>query len=223
MEEQATREPSVLVLLAHPRPGSFNHALADRVVTALRRQPSDVIVHDLYAEGFDPVLRADEAYTSGQGAAEVLAASDDPLLLQHRRELSEASALVAIHPNWWGKPPAMMAGWMDRVLVPGVAYRLDDAGGAPVPLLSLRQVLVVNTSDTTAEREGERFGDPLESIWTRCLAPYLGEPHVERLVLRVVADADAAQREDWLQQVEARADRLLAACAHESSSRIAER
>lgn len=148
----------MLVLLAHPRPGSFNHALTDRVVTTLRRRPWHVIVHDLYAESFDPVLRADEAYTSGQDAAEVLAASDDPLLLQHRRELSEASALVAIHPNWWGKPPAIMAGWMDRVLVPGVAYRLDEAGGAPVPLLSLRQVLVVNTSDTTSEREAELFG-----------------------------------------------------------------
>ena len=213
MDEQASRKPSVLVLLAHPRPGSFNHALADRVVTALRRQPCRVIVHDLYAEGFDPVLRADEAYTSGQNAADVLAASDDPLLLAHRRELSEASALVAIHPNWWGKPPAIMAGWMDRVLVPGVAYRLDDAGGAPVPLLSLRQVLMLNTSDTNAEREAELFGDPLELIWARCLAPYLGQPHVERMVLRVVADADAAQREDWLQQVECRADRLLAADA----------
>ena len=200
----------MLVVLAHPRPDSFNHALTERVVSTLRRRPLQVIVHDLYAEGFDPVLRADEAYTSGQHAAEVLAASDDPLLLQHRRELSEASALVAIHPNWWGKPPAIMAGWMDRVLVPGVAYRLDDAGGAPVPLLSLRQLLVVNTSDTTCEREEELFGDPLQSIWARCLAPYLGEPHVERIVLRVVADADTVQRQHWLQQVEDRTAQLLA-------------
>ncbi len=207
----------MLVLLAHPRPGSFNHALTDRVVTTLRRRPWHVIVHDLYAESFDPVLRADEAYTSGQDAAEVLAASDDPLLLQHRRELSEASALVAIHPNWWGKPPAIMAGWMDRVLVPGVAYRLDEAGGAPVPLLSLRQVLVVNTSDTTSEREAELFGDPLESIWVRCLVPYLGEPHVERIVLRVVADADAVQRQHWLQLIEDRAAQLLAADGHPAS------
>ena len=200
----------MLVLLAHPRPGSFNHALTRRVVTTLRRRPLQVIVHDLYAEGFDPVLRADEAYTSGQDAATVLAASDDPLLLQHRRELRQASALVAIHPNWWGKPPAIMAGWMDRVLVPGVAYRLDEAGGEPVPLLSLRHVLVVNTSDTTSEREAELFGDPLESIWARCLAPYLGEPHVERIVLRVVADSDAIQRQSWLQQVEDRSKQLLA-------------
>lgn len=201
---------SVLVLLAHPRPGSFNHALASRVVDTLHRLSMHVAFHDLYAEGFDPVLRAGEAYTTGQDVDQVLAASDDPLLKQHRHDLSRASALVAIHPNWWGKPPAIMAGWMDRVLVPGVAYRLDDAGGAPSSLLSLRQVVVVNTSDTSAKRETASFGDPLQAIWGRCLPPYLGEPHVERIVLRVVADADAAQREAWLKQVEQRIEHVAA-------------
>lgn len=209
MTDAESTGPSVLVLLAHPRPGSFNHAITDRVVTTLRRRPCRVVVHDLYAEGFDPVLRAEEAYTSGENIAEVLDASSDPLLRQHRRELHEASALVAIHPNWWGKPPAIMAGWMDRVLVPGVAYRLDEAGGAPIPLSSLRQILVVNTSDTTPQREAELFGDPLESIWARCVAHYLGEPHVRRIVLRVVADADAVQRQHWLQHVEDHAAQLV--------------
>ena len=97
---------------------------------------------------------------------------------QHRDELRDAAGLVAIHPNWWGKPPAILSGWLDRILVPGVAYRLDDAGGAPESLLTLRQLLVVNTSDTTEERERTLFGDPLDAIWRRCLAPYLGEPEV---------------------------------------------
>lgn len=199
----------MLVLVAHPRPDSFNHALTERVVSTLRRRNLHVDAHDLYAEGFDPVLRAEEAYTTGQNAEQVLAASSDPLLAQHRRELGSASALVVVHPNWWGKPPAILAGWLDRVLVPGVAYRLDQAGGAPVPLLSLRELLVINTSDTTQEREAALFGDPLESIWARCVAPYVGEPSVERVVLRVVAEAGAAERTRWLDQIEDRAANLL--------------
>jgi putative NADPH-quinone reductase len=200
---------SVLVLVAHPRQGSLNHALTERVVTALTKRGLHVDIHDLYAEGFDPVLRAEEAYTSGQSAKQVLAANSDPLLALHRRELNAASALVVVHPNWWGKPPAILAGWMDRVLIPGVAYRLDDAGGEPISLLSLREVLVINTSDTNQQREAELFGDPLESIWLRCLPPYLGSPRVERIVLRVVADADAAQRTRWLDEAEDRANQLL--------------
>ena len=199
----------VLVLLAHPRPGSFNHALADRIVAALTEAGRPVRFHDVYAEGFDPVLTADEAYTSGTRAEEFLAAEPDPLVRRHREEVREAGGLVAVHPNWWGKPPAILSGWLDRILVPGVAYRLDDAGGAPEPLLALRRLLVVNTSDTTEDRERTLFGDPLDAIWRRCLAPYLGEPEVHRVVLRVVADAGPARRAAWLAEVEADARRLF--------------
>jgi putative NADPH-quinone reductase len=198
----------VVVLLAHPRPGSFNHALAARVVDTLGRAGTPVQFHDLYAEGFDPVLTAEEAYTSGSRAEEFLAAEPDPLVRRHRDELREASG-VAVHPNWWGKPPAILSGWLDRILVPGVAYRLDDAGGAPESLLALKRLLVVNTSDTTEDRERTLFGDPLDAIWRRCLAPYLGEPEVSRLVLRVVADAGAAERAAWLDDVEAEVRRLF--------------
>ena len=199
---------SVLLVLAHPRPGSLNHAVTERITSTLREQGRTVHVHDLYAEGFDPVLRAEEAYTTGRRAADILDATTDPLVRAHREELSRASGLVVVHPNWWGKPPAIMAGWMDRVLVPGVAYRLDEAAGTPTPLLGLRAVLVVNTSDTPAERETAEYGDPLESIWKRCLGPYLGAPAVDRVVLRVVSDADAAQRARWLDDVGARAGRM---------------
>jgi NAD(P)H dehydrogenase (quinone) len=199
----------VLLLLAHPRPGSFNHAVADRIAGALTGAGATVHHHDLYAEGFDPVARPAETHTSGPLAAAVRDHSDDPLLRLHRERLAAADALVAVHPNWWGKPPAVLAGWLDRVLVPGVAYRLDDAGGAPTPLITLRRLLVVNTSDTTAEREAAEFGDPLDHIWRRCVAPYLGSPTTERLVLRVVADAGAAQRATWLDAAAAAARQLL--------------
>lgn len=201
--------PTVMLLLAHPRPGSFNHALADRVAGALTSSGARVLAHDLHAEGFDPLARAAEAHTSGPAAAAVRDRSEDPLLRRHREELGEAEALVVVHPSWWGKPPAILAGWLDRVLVPGVVYRLDDAGGEPVPLVTLRRMLVVNTSDTPAEREAAAFGDPLEAIWRRCVAPYVGSPETERLVLRVVSGAGAEQRARWLDDAEAAARHLL--------------
>ncbi|WP_326953095.1 NAD(P)H-dependent oxidoreductase [Amycolatopsis sp. NBC_01286] len=199
----------VVVLLAHPRPGSFNHALADRVRAALAAAGRPVRFHDLYAEGFNPVLTAEEAYTSGTRAEDFLAAEPDPLVRRHREELRDAAGLIAIHPNWWGKPPAILSGWLDRILVPGVAYRLDDAGGAPESLLALEHLFVVNTSDTPEDRERTLFGDPLDAIWRRCLAPYLGEPAVTRLVLRVVADAGADRRAGWLDDVEGEVTRLF--------------
>jgi putative NADPH-quinone reductase len=109
---------------------------------------------------------------------------------------------VVVHPNWWGKPPAMMAGWIDRVLAPGVVYRLSRGEKEPELLLRLREVIVVNTSDTPAERERDRFGDPLQAIWGRCVNEYLGAERFTRLVFGPVSASDDAQRRGWLGQLD---------------------
>ncbi|MFC7306118.1 NAD(P)H-dependent oxidoreductase [Streptomyces monticola] len=181
------------VYLAHPRAGSFNHALADAVVRELRARGCDVVLRDLYAEGFDPLLPAD-----GTGTVGSVPDGDDPAVGRHRREVAGLDALVFVHPNWWGMPPAVLTGWVQRVLAPGVAYKLGTADGEPVGLLKARRALVLNTSDTPAEREESEFGDPLQRIWAACVLPYVGVTDVRRHVFRTVSDAGDAERARWL-------------------------
>lgn len=122
----------------------------------------------------------------------------DALVTQHRRELSMADVLVVAHPNWWGKPLAIMAGWMDRALVAGVAYRLHAAEGRPTSLLRLRRLIVLNTTDTPPAREAADFGDPLDAIWRRCVGSYLGGAMIDRLVAGPMASSTINQRQSWL-------------------------
>ena len=199
----------ISLLLAHPRPNSFNHALASAILDELDEAGHTVAFHDLYDEGFDPLLRPEECYTTGSTVEELLASSDDVLVATHREEIADADGLVVVHPNWWGKPPAILAGWLDRVLVPGVAYRLTDATGEPDGLLSLRAALVVNTTDTPAQREAEVLGDPLASIWTRCVLPYCGVRTVDRVVVGPVTDSTARARSEWLDEVARRTTDLF--------------
>ncbi len=193
----------IVVLVAHPRPESFNHAIAARAVGALRDAGHQVHAHDLYAERFDPVLRPEECFTTGSSIEALMAAADDPLVRLHRRRIASADGLVVVHPNWWGKPPAILAGWLDRVLVPGVAYRLADATARPEGLLALGTAVVVNTSDTLADRERDDLGDPLDAIWRRCVLPYCGAGRVERLVIGPVTESTAAERQVWLEAIDA--------------------
>lgn len=199
--------PVAMVVLAHPIQGSFNHAIALSIASGLTDAGFDVRSHDLYAEGFDPLGSVQESDTSRE-PADLLADTPDEVVRQHRRDLIAADALVIVHPNWWGKPPAMMAGWMDRVLIPGVAYTLDDPIGIPTSLLQLRSLFVVNTSDTTAERERALFGDPLQLIWERCVSSYLGDPYFERRVIRTVSDSTPELRKEWLATVRRDAERI---------------
>lgn len=148
--------------------------------------------HDLYAESFDPVLTTeeqpvDEVWSRGTSAEQVrarVATAPDPLVLRHQRELAEAKALVVIHPDWLGKPPAILAGWLDRVLL---SARKD-----PAPLL--QRVLVINT----CERDGfSAETDALGVLWRDQLGPYLGSPLFERLTFRGTAGADDQQLARW--------------------------
>ena len=201
----------IQAIVAHPRTSSFCYALFEAAVLTLRSSGHDVLVHDLYAEEFDPVLKADEAFTVGETEEQARSKSSDPIINLHRDEIAEADGLLVAHPNWWGKPPAMLAGWLDRVLVPGVAYRLHTAEGEPDGLLTINTALILNTSDTPVEREETVLGDPLNLMWGNCVLPFCGVQNTERRMFGAVAGSDLEQRQVWLDEVENLATRYFPA------------
>ena len=192
----------IQAIVAHPRSDSFCHSIFNRAIATLQKADHEIVIHDLYDEEFDPVLKAEEAYTVGDSIEQVLSKVSDPVLSLHRQEIFQAGGLLIAHPNWWGKPPAMLAGWLDRVLVPGVAYRLQTAEGEPDGLLSMDTALVLNTSDTPPDREASVLGDPLQLIWENCVLPYCGVESVVRRMFGAVAGSTLQQREGWLKEVE---------------------
>jgi NAD(P)H dehydrogenase (quinone) len=182
----------ISVILAHPRPGSFNHAVAETVCKTLSDSGHEVRFHDLYAGQFDPVLPAGEISRDAILPAPVA---------QHCTELAAADGIIFIHPNWWGQPPAILKGWIDRVIRPGVAYQfLDgDAGeGVPEGLLRARAAIVFNTSNTPRDRELAVFGDPLEQLWNACICSFCGIPVFHRKMFGVIVTSTEEQRKVWL-------------------------
>ena len=188
---------NILIVLGHPVPGSFNHALAAAVRDALRTDGHRVIFHDLCAEGFDPLLPAQEIPDS---------APLPPEIQRHCDELRAADGIVIVHPNWWGQPPAVLKGWIDRVFRPGVAYRFlegDGGEGVPVGLLKAKAAVVLNTANTPAAREQEVFGDPLEALWKKCLFDLCGVRNFHRRMFTVVVTSTSEQRRQWLAEAAA--------------------
>lgn len=184
------------VILAHPDRHSFNHAIAGTCVEELRKNRHDVILHDLYDEEFDPLLPSDELPKE---------AALTPQVENHCAEIAHADGIIIVHPNWWGQPPAILKGWIDRVLRPDVAYCFlegDKGDGIPVGLLSARAAVVFNTSNTPAERELRVFGDPLETLWKNCVFDLCGVKAFHRRMFGVVVTSTAEQRSEWLKEVQ---------------------
>ena len=186
----------ILVVLGHPGPGSFNHAIAETAVRVVRDEGHEALFHDLHQEGFDPVLPADEIERD---------ADLDPAVSGHCRDLVAADGIIIVHPNWWGQPPAVVKGWIDRVFRPGVAYEFlegDQGEGVPRGLLRAGFALVFNTANTPEARERDVFGDPLETIWRNCIFDLCGVDDFHRRMFGVVVTSSPGQREEWLREAE---------------------
>ncbi|ABQ24312.1 NAD(P)H-dependent oxidoreductase [Geotalea uraniireducens] len=196
----------ISVILAHPDAESFNHGIAATAEAALKSNGHEVFFHDLYAEGFDPLLSAAEIPKG---------AKLDALTAQHCAEIAAADGIVIVHPNWWGQPPAVLKGWIDRVIRPGVAYEFiegDGGEGVPAGLLNARAVLVFNTSNTAAAREREVFGDPLDTIWKNCIFGLCGVTNVQRRMFGIVVTSSREERAGWLREVAETVDGHFPAC-----------
>ena len=129
----------------------------------------------------------------------------DAAVDRHCAEIAVADGIVIIHPNWWGQPPAILKGWVDRVIRPGVAYEFveEDSGeGVPRGLLRAKAALVFNTSNTEKEREMKEFGDPLETIWKNCIFGLCGVENFYRRTFGIIVTSTLEQREEWLIEVE---------------------
>jgi putative NADPH-quinone reductase len=186
----------ISVILAHPDPKSFNHAIASAAVEAIKANGYRVFFHDLYQENFDPRLNLEELAKDA-----ILPA----VIRKHCDEIAAASGIVIVHPNWWGQPPAILKGWMDRVIRPDVAYKFmegDTGEGIPTGLLKARAALVFNTSNTETQREKDVFGDPLENIWKNCIFGLCGVTNFHRRMFNVVVTSTEDQRRNWLIDVE---------------------
>ncbi|WP_187428849.1 FMN-dependent NADH-azoreductase [Roseobacter fucihabitans] len=109
-----------LVVYCHPKETSFTAAVRDQVVSKLAQAGAEVRVQDLYQDGFNAVMSAtefDRYEDTPRNRAPVAKATEDVLW---------CDTLIFIYPTWWYGMPAMLKGWMDRVLLPDVAFLMPD-------------------------------------------------------------------------------------------------
>ena len=152
----------VLVVYAHPLEDSFNAALHRTVVAALQASGHEVDDCDLYAEGFNPVLSAEERrhyHDETRNRAPVA---------KYAERLLRAEALVLCHPTWCFGYPAILKGFLDRVLMPGVSFRLDAQGKVHPALTHIKHLAAVVTYGRPRYM-ALWMGDPPRRLLTRYL------------------------------------------------------
>ena len=131
----------VLVVLAHPNPDSFSHAIVDKVSATLANRDHSVSVIDLYALDYSSAMTRSElaAYPTSTPAI-------DPVVIEHTQLIQECSTIVFVYPTWWSSMPAILKGWIDRTMLPGIAFSVDPQTLKLQPgLTNVRRLIGITT------------------------------------------------------------------------------
>ena len=181
------------VLYCHPDSKSFCHAIIENVVDTLRGKGHEVRIKDLYADGFDPILKGSDfaAFQAGKTPPDIKAEQDD---------ISWAETITVIHPVWWASLPAMLKGYIDRVFALGFAYAFGPDG--PKGLLGGRKVVVFNTQGA-AKEEYDASGktDAMKKISDIATYSFCGMEVLEHKFFGGVTSVDDATRKRYLSEV----------------------
>lgn len=130
-----------LVVIAHPDRDSLCHAAAARATDGLGRAGHHVDVIDLYAQGYRAAMSLEErlAYETDDPIS-------DPQVAEHAELLTQAEILVFVYPTWWSGLPAILRGWFERTMVPGVGFHLDpDTNKVRPGLGHVRRIVGIST------------------------------------------------------------------------------
>ena len=189
-----------VVILCHPDAESFNAAAAQTYCEKIRSLGHEAILRDLYRLGFDPVLKASERTTAG---AQPL--SDE--VTAELESISGADIFVLVYPIWFGTPPAMMKGYVERVFGAGFSYRAVLAR-QPHPFLSGRHLLSITSSgSSTTWLDLRGAWRSLRDVFDNYLAQAFSMASNHHLHLESVVDGmEASDVREKLRRVESLAE-----------------
>jgi putative NADPH-quinone reductase len=190
------------VVYCHPDPESFTAAVCRRAVEALEAAGHQVRTSDLYADDFEPAISVDEEMNR-------LTPPHRPEIAGYCDNLQWCDTLVFVYPTWWSGQPAMLTGWLDRVLIRRVAWDVtDNATRITAQLTNIRRLVAITTHGSSrlinlAEGETGRrvIGRAVRALCHR-------SARTTWLAMYDIDRSSAEQRNAFLDRVEQRITRL---------------
>ncbi len=190
----------ILLVTAHPEGESFNHSLSEAFLKGARAGGHSVMLLDLYAEGFDPVM----------GAAELKGELGKDTL-KYQEMIRHSDCLAFIYPVWWFRAPAILEGWFDKVFSVRFAFKykkLFGNFGIPVGLLPVKKAVVIETYGSPGWATKYLYANLCWRRLKRGLLKFCGVKKLWHFPCFSVPYATPKQRSRWLASLERLAARL---------------
>ena len=180
----------ILVVNGNSKDASFCHGLAEAYAQGARESGYEVDAIHLCSLQFQVISR------SGYGKDEDL----EPDLVTLQNKIREASHLVFVYPIWWGSVPALMKGALDRVFMPGFAFRYQKGSPFPEQLLKGKTARLLVTMDTPPWYYKLVYGAPAHKMMKRTVLGFCGVKPINATEFGPVINSSKASRQKWLSE-----------------------
>ncbi|MQS53147.1 NAD(P)H-dependent oxidoreductase [Companilactobacillus mishanensis] len=185
-----------VVVYCHPYEGSYCHALLESLLKGASKSGEEVDFIDLYKDNFNPVMSGRDllGFVKHQ--------SVDEQAIDYEERLKKADRLVLIFPIWWELMPAMMKGFIDKVIFPGSTYKYTKSGLGMISLLpNLQSTTVITTMNTPKLMYKFKFGNAVKKALLLGSFKKSGFKNVKWVSLNMVKMSSKGKRQKWLDKV----------------------
>jgi NAD(P)H dehydrogenase (quinone) len=182
---------NIVVITGHPNQKSFCRAMAMTYIEAAQSKGHEVTDLNLIDLNFDPILR------SGYSKAQEL----EKGLVYAQEKIRKADHIVLIYPNWWGGPPALLKGFIDRVFLPGFAFKYVEKSIMPLKLLKGKTVDLIVTMDTPIWIYKMFLGSRGIKLMKESVINFCGMKTKKTLLVGPIKNSSDVQKKKWLEHV----------------------
>ena len=190
----------VLIVFNHPYEGSYCNAILESARAGLKLGNHEIDIINLDKDGFNPVMNSQDlkAFRDKKTV--------DPKLLGYKNRLEECQHLVFIFPIWWELMPALMKGFIDKLILPGIAYDYTNESNTKMkPLLTnLKGITVITTMNTPRLLYRVIFGNAIQKALLRGTFWKLGYKNRKWISFNKVKSVSTERRKRWLNKIEKR-------------------
>jgi putative NADPH-quinone reductase len=189
---------NVVIINGHPDNNSFCHALAENY--KLGADKTGNVCHLIHLSNlkFNPNLKY------GYNIQMEL----EPDLAELQKLISKANHLVFIYPTWWGTYPALFKGFIDRLFLPGYAFKYQNSSQLPNKLMKGKTARIITTMDTPVWYNSIIYKSPGINSLKKSVLKFCGFRQVRKTIFTTMRDSEEINRKRWLKKTEIMGSKL---------------
>lgn len=190
-----------LIIYAHPNEASFCNSIVKTIVEKSKEKGHETKIRDLYKLNFNTTLSSSDFESFGKG--------EMPKDIKIEQEHIEwADVITFVYPIWWADKPAILKGYIDRVLSYGFAYKYEE--GVPIGLLEGKKVIIFNTSGTPNEvYTATGMHEAMKKLTKDGVFAFCGLDVIDHIFFGAVPTVEESTRQGYLKEAQSKIDKLL--------------